>query len=750
MRPLRAPAARLALALSLAACARELELPPLRTAPVLTSLSPGRAWAGQLVRVEGTGLDADPAANVVAFAGATTRGLRFEGPALVLRVPDDAGSGPVIVTNGRGTSDPFGALEYLGLGEPRRRAVSTGRPILHGPAAVHAVGGDTFVHSALYGGLLKAGDPGFSSPPAALTAAAPWKGALYVTEQAGRDVRLWRLDAASGALAGPRVLPFAPTQLLAMRGVDLVVGFDGAGGEVAAWDLDTLTTVVPPTPLDGSLFHAADVGDGRAVVLWFDYGIFDVTLALLDFSAALGGSLPPPKVMETPFTPALPALVAVAVANAAAAPGILPGEPLAAVTLEGGDLGVARLGAHDPVFVATPAPVLIGAVETFSPSPVEALAGAATLPVVLATKPGDGLSVGVDLLARAAVWSVPGQAPTVASAAGDFALVAHRGDNDVSIVNLASGSRVARVNLDLAPAVPGIRSYGRAVALLPRDPATPDSEDELFFPATAFPGLVRYPLGAGAPSLASRGGAVALVAASGSPAVVWAASAGGEIAAFAGRSHASPVSPASLAGAPVLAATEGPLLAVGHDGGFAVLDAATFVGSTALPGATALDGLGFDGGGLAFTVAARADGELVQLWDPALLTAPLAEALLPPQTVRAALLLEDGLWLLGRALAGDAASLLGPDLAPVRSVALAAPIPAVHAVSPNRRLLVYREPVGGAGETVLAFYRADPEAGFPQIDRIVVEGNVEGLAFDATGERLWVVTRGPDRIVLVD
>ena len=191
--------------------------------------------------------------------------------------------------------------------------------------------------------------------------------------------------------------------------------------------------------------------------------------------------------------------LAVVVADRADGPsGISLGEPLAAVTLLGGDLGVARLGAS---------PAFVGEVETFSPSAVEGLAGAATLPVVLATKPDDDLSIGVDLVSRSLLWSVPGSAPGPAGARGDLAFVAHRGDNDVSVVNLVTGSRVARVNFDVGPGVAGVGGYGGAVALAPRNPADADSEDELFFPAIGSLACCGSPSARGlrAASLASAG-----------------------------------------------------------------------------------------------------------------------------------------------------------------------------------------------------------------------------------------------------
>ena len=149
---------------------------------------------------------------------------------------------------------------------------------------------------------------------------------------------------------------------------------------------------------------------------------------------------------------------------------------------------------------------------------------------------------------------------------------------------------------------------------------------------------------------------------------------------------------------------------------------------------------------------ALADGEHVQLWDPSHLVSPGtpdSDGVLGRLTVTATVALEDGLWIVA-ADAGGEALLLGPDLGVVRTVPLAAPLGTIHAVSPNGRLLIQRAIGGSPGETVLRVFRADPDAGFPQIDQIVVEGNVEGMAFDGTGERLWLVTRAPDGVVLVD
>jgi hypothetical protein len=728
-------------ALALTACAKDLELPPLRTAPVLSGLAPAAAYAGQLVRIQGAGLDEDPTANVVGFTGAIARGLRFEGTTLVVRVPDDAGSGPVVVTNGRGTSDPFGPFEYLGLGEPRRRSVATQRGILHHPGAVHGIGGVVFVDSGLYGGLLRADDGAFATPPVSMSAAAPWAGAVFYTveDPAARAVRLYRVDAA-GTTVGPVTLPFAPTQLLPMRVPRAIVAIASQGPELAAWDLDTLGTVIARTPLPLADFAAAaDVGDGRAVMVGLDDTFSFNVLSLVRISATPpGGPVPPPVPVGTLPMDAVPTRPPLAVSFSDGRGGVPVGRPLAALALFGGDLAVADLG---------PAPAFVGTVETFSSAPVEALVGASSVPVVLAAKTDDGLAVGADLVARAALWSVAGAAPSAAAADGDVAFLADRDDNDVAVVNLVTGSRIARVNLDVSP---GGGGYAQTAALAPRDPLAPLSEDELFFPSTRFQGLLRYPLGELSPSCVSRAPNVALVAASRDAAALWAShDPATTIDAYLDRGYGAPTAIA-LAGAPSVAAARGTRLAVGHGTGMSLLDGAAVLGTCAEPGQP-LVAIGFSEDGRLWDAAQASTGVRVQRWNPAQLGSgqPDADAVVPTRGLGPVLALEDGIWVFPRG-AGSPARLLDDALAPVRAVPVAVDIPAVHAVSPNGRLLVERVTGGAAGETILHFYRADPDAGFPLVDAISVEGNVQGLAFDSSGERLWIVTSAPDRVVLVD
>jgi hypothetical protein len=192
--------------------------------------------------------------------------------------------------------------------------------------------------------------------------------------------------------------------------------------------------------------------------------------------------------------------------------------------------------------------------------------------------------------------------------------------------------------------------------------------------------------------------------------------------------------------------------AVGGGGGITLLGPSGISGSRSTGGIGSA-GLGFAPDGRLWAVPHVGSIEAPQLWDPAHLVTgglPAARNAFPVGTASSAVWLEDGLWLLGRGTDRYEALLLGPDLAVARTVPLAGDAPSDAVVSPNGRILVERVVGGATGQTVLRFYRADPEVGFPLVDTLVVDGNVEGLTFDGTGERLWVVTRSPDRVLLVD
>jgi len=146
----------LALAVALAACGRDLELPSPPAGPRLDSLHPASAYGGQLIEVRGTGFAEDPTANQVDFPRATTRGLGRTPAGLLVRVPASAGSGSITVTTSRGLSQPLPGFGYRGLGQLLAGQVIQSAPLLHRPQALLAPGSDPVIDSTLYRGLVGA------------------------------------------------------------------------------------------------------------------------------------------------------------------------------------------------------------------------------------------------------------------------------------------------------------------------------------------------------------------------------------------------------------------------------------------------------------------------------------------------------------------------------------------------------------------------------------------------------------------
>jgi hypothetical protein len=209
---------------------------------------------------------------------------------------------------------------------------------------------------------------------------------------------------------------------------------------------------------------------------------------------------------------------------------------------------------------------------------------------------------------------------------------------------------------------------------------------------------------------------------------------------------------------PRITAASGHLLAVGHDAGLSLIDGAAppvTADVAAVPGAAApvFLALGFTPTGDVWTLVERDADVQAQLWAPTAILAgglPTATWTVPGTPLGAALL-EDGLWVfhLDAGFAPVATLLEEESLLKIGTVTPSDRLTGVHAVSPNGRLLVLRE-LGGALGFVLRFFRADPDAGFPEVGSLVFTERIEGFTFDATGERLFVLTQAPDRVVTVD
>jgi hypothetical protein len=65
-------------------------------------------------------------------------------------------------------------------------------------------------------------------------------------------------------------------------------------------------------------------------------------------------------------------------------------------------------------------------------------------------------------------------------------------------------------------------------------------------------------------------------------------------------------------------------------------------------------------------------------------------------------------------------------------------------------MVVAEQGLLGGGLTSLRVVALEPAAGFPTADRIELPASVVGLAFDGTGERLYVVTRSPDQVLVLE
>jgi hypothetical protein len=74
----------------------------------------------------------------------------------------------------------------------------------------------------------------------------------------------------------------------------------------------------------------------------------------------------------------------------------------------------------------------------------------------------------------------------------------------------------------------------------------------------------------------------------------------------------------------------------------------------------------------------------------------------------------------------------------------------IIAVSPNGRTFVSWDFQPFSRDTSVVVWSSDAAAGFPRLATIPVPGQVSAAAFSGTGEQLYVVTRGPDRIVVLE
>lgn len=781
------------LALGLAGC-RDLALPSPPTSPTRPAFQPASAFAGQLLRITADHLDPDATANTVSFAYASARGIRFEGADLVVRVPADAGDGSITVANREGTSEPSSsAFDYLGFGQPRRGQIVSEAPILHHPRRLHSLYYRTFIESQLYGtrdgnlaGLVGYGtDTRGPDPYVSTSASAPWRSLLVSSLDDAMGTTVTLVDQVGGTWRQAHLDGVHPWRLVAVRGVtqadDLLVSFQYSDVEgrdtLAAWKIDALWSAPPvttpfiaeqvvtletpegPVTVTG-LTGPADTGDGRIAAVVSTVGESRLGIGIVDFRGRSDYYFLPPGTEE------LDARVSDSGFDGLAAAPRGPGLSSALVfALEQG-----RVGYLDFDFLGVP-PIAdnVLVLGTYSAAPVTGLVLSA-IPggkaYAIATKPDDDLVLGMDFAGGAIAWGLPtagARHGVVDHARSSVVYVANDRDNDVLVVNTETGRQIGRLRFDVAPTSV---SVGAGAAFTPADPLDPYTTDEVYLVAGNPAAVLVHPLGFGQQASAWRPAWPAALARDPSSRDVWGAAEGAGVADAMPIAQLSGVAPAFATGTtpvglPSVATHAGGHFVVGHDGGLTAVAGGAVIGTWAPPAQPQFYNLGATPDG-ELVVAATWDAvDRVQLWDPAQIGAtgaPLAEwTAAVTEYVDWAAWLEDGLWAqhTDYSVPSSTVSRLarsGPSLVEAQAVTPVEPFGLVGmfvGTTPNGRALVAWENRAGGG-TAMRLFSADPATGFAEIAYVALEGNLVGVAFDASGEHAYVVTQSPDRIVTVD
>ena len=654
----------------------------------------------------------------MAFPRAAVAGLARTAAGLLVRVPADAGSGAVSVTTSRGAGPPLDGFGYRGLGQLRTGLVAQAAPLVHRPVALLAEGGDLLLDSSLLGAVVRAGDPALLLPHLARVPPAAGGGAVYWVDGGWR---LHRRELAGGAEVSLDVAARIPDFLAYLHppaGPDRLLAFgrDPGGTFLTLHDPLTLAVIAAPVAFPYSLeAPPADLGDGQvAGVARPEAGGAPLLLAILPTGGVTvlptGGAIGP--------TP---------VPGVALAAGPTSLGPTAAVGLEDGAVEVRSTGAGAVVLPA------------LSPTPVAALALSGDVLVVART--ADGTVTGTDL-SSGATWGLVLDEPSRLAAAGGLVWIASDSSDVLTAVDGATGQVRARLPAGLAPGAAG--GLGGA-AFMPAD-ALAGVEPSLLLVTGAPPALVDWRLGvlgpAGTPTAFPPGQVVADPAAG----RIWVLG-GAAVAALEGGVEvlrADLPAPASRA----IAAAGG--LLVAHADGLAFVDGAggvhPLVTGAALPVALAE---GRDGRVLyAATVAGE---DHLMTFVPEVLSSGGAAAqdqVVPGIAVGAA-------WVDGQAWVFLRDLDLLAKAARLEATGFGAPVPRVAddgdaLVSPNGRTLVTwgPGPLGGS-TTLLHVWSLEPAAAFPEVTSVALQGTLAGLAYDESGERLYLVTRSPSQVLVV-
>jgi hypothetical protein len=732
------------LVLMLAGCARDLELPADRGVPRLTAIAPLQAYGGEWLRISGTAFDPTPASNRIQFAsGVAVPGAALDGGVLLVRVPPGAGDGAITVSNNRGPSAPYGTFKYLGRGELERGQVVASRALLHEPSAIVAAGGSFYLQSKLWNGLVNLTDSAFKGDGAEGAVAIDGGTALaWIDRSDPLAPTIVRHDAASGAVIS---VP-APTEpyvyLAAIEGTTpklAVVATDQATVTLESLNAADLTVADGPRSLAVEDVDAvADAGGGRVAMVGRQSAIGPTGL----FVASPSGSpsdrwVDPGAVVLAGYQAAQPLTVAT---------GSL-GNRIAVVVALDGDLYTVDMGPDGATgaFSFDAAPIALH-LTVGRPSGL-----AADGKYVVVSKKTEGLLLGIDVGARALVWSVNDSSPGAAVGAGGYFTVAGTESNDALDLEEVKGIARARWDFSLFPgrldSVDGnlVARPGAVAWCGPPACAKPELRIANSYPS----GVLSLPLGAttgaSGKTVAETGG-VALVDSTqwtwSEPATVagWVTSAVGA---------ATPVT-ASFADAVLRVLPDATGAWVLHESGLSRVEGGAVVGdsSFANPATRAIQPIVLPDGALAAAWGDAVDGWQVATFTRASVIAGSGPAPLSLPVEADLLFVADGeCWLvasgpdgLGNYLDG-AMRLSGYPVTNPETVDLTAAVYNTVGLSPNGRMLVRQT---GSG---LQLRRADPRQDFPILSEFPIEGSVTGVTFDAGGETAFVVTRLPEKIL---
>ena len=437
-RPRNAPALCALSVLFAAACGRDLALPPAATAPVVATFAPAEAFAGQDLVIAGQAFDPEPARNVVHFASAAVPADSLDATgALVVRVPVDAGSGPLSVTTVAGTGNASPApFTYLGLGHLRHGQLSATLSALHHAPGAVALAGDLWIASSLFrtvqsrlGKLVH-----LDHRPVALTSDGS---ALYAGTDDVTTHELVRIDPAAAVTTGPvRSLAWPLRALAVARDatgpVVFAAGDDGTVSYLRSFRGDaTLAPALPERTLPAfHVLNLAATASGARVVL------------VAQQQNAAGAIVTGALVVDTTQPSLVPAWI---VAPGAAVPtgALAIAGTTAYVGLDDGTvLSLALQGT--PAWTGAP-------LDTLSRTPVGALAVFNSGKSLVAAKPAEATIVALTPASGALLWGVPVRGRPGVLAADDAAGAVYASDetsNFVDAVDSVKGAFQNRVSFE--------------------------------------------------------------------------------------------------------------------------------------------------------------------------------------------------------------------------------------------------------------------------------------------------------------